>query len=386
MALAAIELAADRQQLGSYLLRHLQAVEAESPPSAATGLFLGEFREGADALPDGAVVFQDDHSIVWCNRQAQLLLGLRWPADKSQRLDNLIRHPDFAAYLHQRDFEHTLELSAPLNEHLLLEFRIIPYGIEQYLLVARDITRLHQLEQMRRDFVANVSHELKTPLTVLQGYLEILAESEEMQQPRWHKANQVMQQQTRRMESMLEQLLTLSRIEYAGDVEGSRPVDMSAMIDGLSHDAGVLSANRELSVSFEVEPSVFVYGDEGQLHSACINLLSNAIRYTPDGGHIRVVWRPVELGVEFSVTDDGEGIAAEHLLRLTERFYRVDKSRSSQTGGTGLGLAIVKHVLTNHQTQLNIDSTPRKGSCFSFVIPQARIASDAAPMRIARSS
>lgn len=334
---------------------------------------LGEFREGADALPDGAVVFGYDHSIVWCNRQAQLLLGLRWPFDKGQRLDNLIRHPDFTTYLGHRDFEQTLEMASPTNEQQLLEYRIIPYGIEQFLLVARDITRLHQLEEMRRDFVANVSHEMKTPLTVLQGYLEILNDSEELQVPHLKKASGVMQQQTRRMERLLEQLLALSRIEYASQIDYGQTVAMSTLVESLQQDARGLIGERPLTIEFDIAPAILVYGDEGQLHSACSNLISNAIRYTPDGGEIKVCWSLHPQGVEFSVTDNGEGIADEHLLRLTERFYRVDKSRSSQTGGTGLGLAIVKHVLTNHQSKLNIRSELKQGSDFRFVLPSARL-------------
>ncbi|MDB2386905.1 phosphate regulon sensor histidine kinase PhoR [Shewanella sp.] len=328
---------------------------------------LGRFRQGAEALPDAAVVLDSEHNILWCNKLAQLLLGFVWPQDNGQRIDNLIRHPDFSHYLRQADYQDPLELAAPLSEGRLLEIRIMGYGAGQLLLIARDITRVRQLEGMRKEFVANVSHELKTPLTVLQGYLEMM---QSMAEPDSHnvRALEQMQQQTTRMRSMVEQLLALSRIEDSEDINLEVKVDMSQMMDIL-HDEALALAQGEYDITLYCEPQLNMYGNELQLRSACSNLISNAIRYTEPGGSIDISWRKLASGGEFSVCDSGEGIAPQHIARLTERFYRVDSDRSRQSGGTGLGLAIAKHALNHHQSELMIASQLGQGSTFSFVIP-----------------
>ncbi|PKG57080.1 two-component system sensor histidine kinase PhoR [Shewanella sp. Choline-02u-19] len=328
---------------------------------------LGRFRQGAEALPDAAVVLDAEHNILWCNKLAQLLLGFVWPQDNGQRIDNLIRHPDFSNYLKDAEYQEPLELAAPLSEGRLLEIRIMGYGSGQLLLIARDITRVRQLEGMRKEFVANVSHELKTPLTVLQGYLEMMQSMAEPDSPNI-KAMEQMQQQTTRMRSMVEQLLALSRIEDAGDVNLEVKVNMSSMMDIL-HDEALALAQDQYQVSLYCEPGLDMYGNEVQLRSACTNLISNAIRYTEPGGTIDISWRKIATGGQFSVRDSGEGIAAQHISRLTERFYRVDSARSRQSGGTGLGLAITKHALNHHQSELMVSSQLGKGSTFSFVIP-----------------
>ncbi|MGS0680479.1 phosphate regulon sensor histidine kinase PhoR [Shewanella sp. 125m-7] len=328
---------------------------------------LGRFRQGAEALPDAAVVLDSEHNILWCNKLAQLLLGFVWPQDNGQRIDNLIRHPDFSAYLKSKEYQEPLELPSPQSEGHILEIRIMGYGAGQLLLIARDITRVRQLEGMRKEFVANVSHELKTPLTVLQGYLEMMQSMAEADSPNVRALEQ-MQQQTTRMRSMVEQLLALSRIEDATDVNLEVKVNMSQMTDILRDEALAL-AHQQYDVSLYCEPGLDVYGDELQLRSVCSNLISNAIRYTEPGGKIEISWRKVAFGGVFSVTDNGEGIAPQHIGRLTERFYRVDSARSRQSGGTGLGLAIAKHALHHHQSELNIASQLGKGSTFSFVIP-----------------
>lgn len=328
---------------------------------------LGRFRQGAEALPDAAVVLDSEHNIVWCNKLAQLMLGLVWPQDSGQRLDNLIRHPDFVGYLHKAQFNTPLELPSPVTERRLLEVRLMSYGDRQLLLIARDITRIRQLEGMRRDFVANVSHELKTPLTVLQGYLEMM---ESMAEPDSMQARplEMMQQQTRRMQSMVEQLLALSRIEDATDIDLEQKVHMNQMMEILKDEAQALSQGSH-DIEFYCEPGLDSHGNELQLRSACSNLIANAIRYSEAGGSISVRWESVPSGAKFSVKDSGIGIAAEHIPRLTERFYRVDSARSRQTGGSGLGLAIVKHALSHHHSELSIISEPGKGSTFSFIIP-----------------
>ncbi|MEZ9822596.1 phosphate regulon sensor histidine kinase PhoR [Shewanella sp. 10N.286.45.A1] len=328
---------------------------------------LGRFRQGAEALPDAAVVLDSEHNILWCNKLAQLLLGFVWPQDNGQRIDNLIRHPDFSNYLKQAEYHEPLELAAPLSEGRLLEIRIMGYGSGQLLLIARDITRVRQLEGMRKEFVANVSHELKTPLTVLQGYLEMMQSMEEPGSPNVRALDQ-MQQQTSRMRSMVEQLLALSRIEDSGDVDLEVKVNMSQMMDILRDEALAL-AQEQYDITLYSEPGLDMYGNEVQLRSACTNLISNAIRYTEPGGSIDISWRKMASGGEFSVRDSGEGIAPQHISRLTERFYRVDSARSRQSGGTGLGLAITKHALNHHQSELMVSSQLGKGSTFSFVIP-----------------
>lgn len=328
---------------------------------------LGRFRQGAEALPDAAVVLDSDKNILWCNKLAQLMLGLVWPQDNGQRIDNLIRHPDFSAYLKTHEFKEPLELPSPVSDKRLLELRLMKYGDRQMLLIARDITRIRQLEGMRKEFVANVSHELKTPLTVLQGYLEMMqgmTEPDDMNA----KPLALMQQQTRRMQSMVEQLLTLSRIEDAADVDLEKTVNMALLMAAIKDEAEAL-AQGEYTLQFDVQQGLNAHGNEVLLRSACSNLVSNAIRYTPPGGIIKVSWRQIATGGRFQVEDTGEGIAPQHIGRLTERFYRVDSARSRATGGSGLGLAIVKHALAHHHTELYVSSQLGKGSIFGFVIP-----------------
>ncbi|QDF67794.1 phosphate regulon sensor histidine kinase PhoR [Shewanella sp. SNU WT4] len=327
---------------------------------------LGRFRQGGEALPDAAVVLDADRNILWCNRLAQLLLGLEWPKDKGQRLDNLLRHPDFIQYINHENYNLPLELPSPIADGKLLELRLIAYGDSQLLLIARDISRIRQLESMRRDFVANVSHELKTPLTVLQGYVEVMqsmAEDDDINQ----RPLKLMQQQTERMGHMIEQLLTLSRIEAAEDSDLRQQVDMDKLRALLEQEAQALSLEQH-KIEFDWQPGLWVLGDSVQMQSACSNLLTNAIRYTPVGGSIKVSWQRVYQGARFYVQDSGEGIARKHISRLTERFYRVDSARSRHTGGSGLGLAIVKHALNHHHSQLDVVSALGKGSQFSFTI------------------
>ncbi|MGL4715395.1 MAG: phosphate regulon sensor histidine kinase PhoR [Aeromonas sp.] len=325
------------------------------------------FREGAEALPDAAVVFRTDGSILWCNRLAERLLGFRWPEDSGQHIGNLIRNPTFTAYLGKGEYDDPLEMNSPVNEDRCLEFRIMPYAEDQAMLVVRDVTQLRSLEKTRKHFVSNVSHELRTPLTVLKGYLEMI---EEPPPPaRWAKAHKVMTEQTIRMDNLVNQLLMLSRIEAAPTVDLSNLVNMPAMLALLEQEARALSGERAHQIEFSVQPNLWLYGDEEQLRSAVSNLVYNAIHYTPAGCKITVEWRQQGAMALFAVQDEGEGIAPEHLMRLTERFYRVDKARSRHTGGSGLGLAITKHALSHHDCQLDIESRVGVGSRFSFLIP-----------------
>ncbi|WP_024870942.1 phosphate regulon sensor histidine kinase PhoR [Tolumonas lignilytica] len=333
------------------------------------------FREGAEALPDAAVVCRNDGAIIWCNKLAWQCLGFRWPEDSGQNISNLIRHPSFVSFLQQRKFSEPLVMPSPVNDDKILEARVMPYSDDQFMLVVRDVTHLKSVENMRKNFVANVSHELRTPLTVLKGYLEML--EDELPPPvRWKKMQQVMLEQTMRMDSLVDQLLTLSRIEVATDIDRSKVVDVPKMLLMLQHEAKALSGSLRHELIFQIDPQLKVFGDEDQLRSAMTNLVNNAIKYTPAGRKITVDWCREGSSALFSVTDEGEGIALEHLGRLTDRFYRVDKARSRQTGGSGLGLAIVKHALSHHDSMLNVESTLGKGSRFSFRIPANLVVKD----------
>ncbi|MGO5000548.1 phosphate regulon sensor histidine kinase PhoR [Oceanisphaera sp. W20_SRM_FM3] len=329
------------------------------------------FRQGAEALPDAAVVLRQDGSIIWCNKLAQQLLGFRWPDDAGQHIGNLIRAPLFIAYMDRGAFEDPLELSAPQREQTLLEFRVMSYVEDQLLLVVRDVTRLRSLEQVRSTFVANVSHELRTPLTVLKGYLEILEEPPEAAM--WQKTQAVMLEQTLRMEALVKQLMTLTRIEASSAVAGEQVIDLPAMLAMVALEAKALSGEKSHDLCFDIDEQLLVLGDQEQMRSTVSNLVYNAIRHTSAHTRIVVEWRRVGQAARFAVTDLGEGIAPEHLNRLTERFYRVDKARSRHTGGSGLGLAIVKHALAHHDSHLDITSQLGKGSCFSFMLPEHRL-------------
>ncbi|WP_107850588.1 phosphate regulon sensor histidine kinase PhoR [Oceanimonas marisflavi] len=326
------------------------------------------FREGAEALPDAAVVIRRDGSIIWCNKLAQQLLGFRWPDDAGQHIGNLVRMPVFIAYMKRSDFREPLEMPSPLSEERLLECRIMPYAEDQALLVVRDVTRLRSLEQVRKSFVANVSHELRTPLTVLKGYLEMLEEPPSEQV--WHKAQKVLFEQTQRMDALVNQLMTLTRYEAAPQPDFTKVVDMPAILQMLEQEAVALSGERKHHFSFVIDSSLRMRGDPEQMRSAVSNLVYNAVRHTPAGSHIHVEWGLQGNVGRFTVSDDGDGIAPEHIARLTERFYRVDKARSRQTGGSGLGLAIVKHALSHHDSHLEIESRPGEGSRFGFRLPE----------------
>lgn len=322
---------------------------------------LRAFREAAAALPDGVVVLTRGRSILWFNEAAARLLGLSAPRDRRQHIDPFL--PALAkSWISQEPAHEPLrEVPAPHNENLRLSFRLIPYSTEHMLLVVRDVTPLARLEQVRRDFVANVSHELRTPLTVLHGYLEML-EPETMPQLAPILAD--LRGQSRRMTQIVEDLLTLSRLEAQQQPAQDR-VPMRALLAGLRREAEALSQGRH-TISLVRSSEADLRGSADYLHSAFSNLVSNAVRYTPEGGRIELTWQAAaDGGARFSVADTGYGIPAEHLPRITERFYRVSTSRSRETGGTGLGLSIVKHVLQLHDARMDIESEVGVGSTFS---------------------
>jgi len=334
------------------------------------GSLIKRFRSGAESLPDAVVLTTEEGVIFWCNGLAQQLLGLRWPDDNGQNILNLLRYPEFTQYLKQQAF--TKPLNLVLNNGRHLEIRVMPYSEQQLLMVARDVTQMHQLEGARRNFFANVSNELRTPLTVLQGYLEMMQE-QTMAGATREKALHTMREQTSRMEGLVKQLLTLSKIEASPIHTLNEVIDVPMMLRVVEREAQTLSQQRQ-TIEFHVDPSLKVLGSDEQMRSAISNLVYNAVNHTPPATHIIVSWQRVASGVEFSVEDNGPGIAAEHIPRLTERFYRVDKARSRQTGGSGLGLAIVKHAVNHHDSRLEITSEPGKGTRFSFTLPERLIA------------
>jgi len=338
------------------------------------GSLIKRFRSGAESLPDAVVLTTAEGVIFWCNGLAQQLLGLRWPDDNGQNILNLLRYPEFTQYLKRQEFLKPLNLV--LNNGRHLEIRVMPYSDQQLLMVARDVTQMHQLEGARRNFFANVSHELRTPLTVLQGYLEMMQEQTLEGAPR-EKALHTMREQTSRMEGLVRQLLTLSKIEASPVQLLNETIDVPMMLRVVEREAQTLSQQKQ-TIEFHIDSSLKVLGSEDQLRSAISNLVYNAVNHTPPATHIVVSWKRVAHGAEFCVEDNGPGIAAEHIPRLTERFYRVDKARSRQTGGSGLGLAIVKHAVNHHDSRLNITSTPGQGTRFSFILPERLIAKNSA--------
>lgn len=334
------------------------------------GNLIKRFRSGAESLPDAVVLTTEEGAIFWCNGLAQQLLGLRWPDDSGQNILNLLRYPEFTQHLKQREFHKPLTLV--LNNGRHLEIRIMPYTDRQLLMVARDVTQMHQLEGARRNFFANVSHELRTPLTVLQGYLEMLQE-QVLEGATREKALHTMREQTQRMEGLVKQLLTLSKIEAAPTLALNERVDVPMMLRVVEREAQTLSQGQHI-LRFAIDDALKVLGNEEQLRSAVSNLVYNAINHTPAGTTITIRWEQTPHGALFSVEDNGPGIAQEHLPRLTERFYRVDKARSRQTGGSGLGLAIVKHALNHHDSRLDVESQLGQGTRFSFLLPERLIA------------
>ena len=327
------------------------------------------FRQASEAMPDAAVVLKEDGTVTWANKLAQLYLGLQWPGDSGIRITNLIRHPHFVKFFNQGDFRHAITMQSPAHHTMDLEVRLMPYADNQYLLIARDVTQLTKLERMRKDFVANVSHELKTPLTVMQGYLEMLEEPEMLPAKQLHKAIHDMSAQTGRMQNMVNQLLELSRIESSGPETFSEEVNVPVLIEQCLAEVNLLKNDKGHQIELQVDATLQVFGNAEKLRTVIMNLLTNAIKYTPQQGEISISWLRRHKSAQFKICDNGPGIDAVHQSRLTERFYRIDADRNSATGGTGLGLSIVKHALEAHRSRLELDSEPGRGSCFSFVIP-----------------
>ncbi|MFT6776296.1 MAG: two-component system phosphate regulon sensor histidine kinase PhoR [Paraglaciecola sp.] len=329
------------------------------------GEIIRRFRQGSEALPDAVIIVDDCAKIIWCNRLARIELGLRWPEDMGQKVYDYIHDKQFTEFFHTHRIDQPIEIISPINPSKVLELRAVPYENEQLIVLIRDVTRLTQIEKMRKDFVANVSHELKTPLTVINGYLEMLPENGDMPAPMMKKVISEMRSQSSRMQSLIEELLVLSRIEASTERTFEKMVNVPQLLWQIQAESEALNRNRLHKIFFDISPVLYVYGIESQLRSAFSNIIFNAINYTPNNGVIEVKWVVHNEQATFSVRDNGDGIEAEHIDRLTERFYRVDKARSRTTGGSGLGLSIVKHVLSHHNTRLVIKSTVGKGAEFS---------------------
>jgi two-component system phosphate regulon sensor histidine kinase PhoR len=349
------------------LHRFLKGRDAEHDTLAKA---LQRFRAAVRALPDGVVIIDHENRIEWANPTAARHLGIDPRRDLGQPVMNLIRHPDFVSYLDAGRFGEPLVLRA---RDTTLALQVIEFGEEQKVISSRDVTAEERIDVMRRDFVANVSHELKTPVTVLAGFVETLADdSLPMSPAQRNRYLALMAEQARRMQRLVEDLLTLSALESSAAPAEEEPIEMRPFVERLAEEARALSGGRH-RIETAVPSDERLLGNAAELHSAFSNLVSNAVRYTPDGGTVRLAWRcEADRGV-FSVSDSGIGIEARHIPRLTERFYRVDSGRSRESGGTGLGLAIVKHALTRHQAQLDVASEPGAGSTFSAVFPAVRV-------------
>jgi len=337
---------------------------------------LRELRRSTAAMPDGVVVLNPQAEILWFNRTSARLLGFRGKSDFGLRIENLVRQPEFVRYLRGGDFSGPVIVRSSIGGDRYLSLQIVPYGAGQLLTLVRDVTREARLESMRKDFVANASHELRSPLTVISGYLETLAQDTEID-PMLQGPLQEMRRQALRMTSIVQDLLELSRLESSDSDAPTSPIDVAALMAQLRQDVLARTAHPA-TVQVRADSNARLLGEEIQIHSAFSNLVDNAAKYTAAEGSMQIRWWTDDKGGHFSVTDTGIGIAAGHIPRLTERFYRVDPGRSRATGGSGLGLAIVKHVLQRHGAQLSVESEEGRGSKFTCHFPRQRIQNIAA--------
>jgi len=396
--------------LGAYLLYSLQQLRrlhrwlysdhsaADNPPPESRGKIWGDIfdgiyrlqrrerdarehltsiidkaQESTAALEMAVAMINSQGALEWWNPAAVRLLGLS-PRDRLQPVVNLLRDPAFVAYFEAGNYERPLKVPAPANRDLMLEYQITWFGAGERLMLARDITQLHRLETMRRDFVGNVSHELRTPITVIGGYLETLLDSPDMQHSRWRRALEQMAQQSQRMENTIRDLLTLSQLETKPVSRQKTSIDLSGLLSEILNEARLYFQEKQQQFSIATLPApISLQGNRGELYSALSNLVFNAAKYTQAGGQITVRCKLHPEGLDIAVIDNGPGIESQHIPRLTERFYRVDESRATDSGGTGLGLAIVKHVLVRHNAHLSIKSEPGKGSSFVCHFPTHRV-------------
>ncbi|WP_199915135.1 phosphate regulon sensor histidine kinase PhoR [Parazoarcus communis] len=334
---------------------------------------LERFHDASQAMPDGVLYLSDSDTIEWINLKAEQHFGLDHTRDIGAPVTNLVRQPEFVHYLQAGKHDEPLIMTSGRRSGLTLQVQIIPFGDDQQMVLSRDISQLERLETMRRDFVANVSHELRTPLTVIGGFLETLVDGlDDYEREDVMRFLRLALDQSSRMGRLIDDLLTLSALETGAPAPAEERIDVAALMQEIHEDTELLSAGRH-TVTLQMEGDGVLLGSGKEIHSAFSNLASNAVRYTPEGGKIDLVWRVDAQGAEFSVRDTGIGVDPIHIPRLTERFYRVDRGRSRETGGTGLGLAIVKHILTRHQADLRVSSKQGEGSVFSVRLPPARL-------------
>jgi two-component system phosphate regulon sensor histidine kinase PhoR len=356
---------------GDVFARLARLMRNQSQSHQQLSLALERLRRATSAMPEGVVILDETDRIEWCNPMAEQHFGIDFNRDAGQQITFLVRQSQFAEYLSTHNYSEPLIVKQTRHQELILSLQLVPYGDKQKLLISRDITRLEGVETMRRDFVANVSHELRTPLTVIGGFFETLSEENWISSEMGKRALVLMTDQTKRMQRLVEDLLTLSRLENAQNQVREEKVNVAKVLRELYQEAQSLSAGRH-HINLNLDTDIKLLGSLDELRSAFSNLVSNAIRYTADGGEVILSWKNQDGQGVFTVQDSGIGIDREHIPRLAERFYRVDLSRSRGTGGTGLGLAIVKHVLNRHQAHLEIASEPGKGSSFSAWFPEKR--------------
>ena len=331
-----------------------------------------EFAASTKAFPDAAIILGPHQEIIYFNKVARQLLDLKKKRDRGQRIENLIRSPRFVDYMRSDDHSESVEIQSPTDNAVWLSCRLIPYGPGQSLLLLKDITRSIEVERMRHDFVANASHELRSPLTVISGYLDALGEDSELDDT-WKQPVSQMREQAHRMGQLVADLLQLSKLESSVSSPMDKEVNVAAIVCSARKDALALSEGPG-SIELTLESDAMLLGDLTEIQSIVANLVSNAIRYTPREGSIEISWRVDDEGGHLAVVDSGIGISDEDLPRITERFYRADEGRDRQAGGTGLGLAIVKHALRRHESELEITSRLGEGSAFTCHFPPCRVA------------
>jgi two-component system, OmpR family, phosphate regulon sensor histidine kinase PhoR len=357
------------EELSAALYRMVRGTKKSQ---AQLHLVLDRFQQAAAAMPDGFIILDEQSNIDWCNPTAERHFGLDLEQDRGTDISYLVRQPDFGAYLASYNYGEPLIMRGTRAPDIVLAIQLVPYGNEQKLVMSRDITQWDKAETARRDFVANVSHEMRTPITVLSGFLETLSDMEKIDPSLLRRSISLMRSETARMQHLVEDLLTLSQLENGPPLLDSGTVNVAELILDLEQEAKRLSLGKH-QIKSDIRINTQLRGSLHELRSAFSNLMSNAVRYTPAGGSIVMSWANERNLPVFAVIDTGPGISAEHIPRLTERFYRVDRSRSRESGGTGLGLAIVKHILNRHQAQFDISSELGKGSRFAAIFPTERI-------------
>lgn len=343
----------------------------ERKASAYLESIIDKAQESSAALEMGVIMINKYNNLDWWNRASESLLGLKYPQDRNQSVTNLIRNPEFTEYFYNENYGETLKVPVSGSSDQVLEFQIALFGEHERLIIVRDITQLHRLESMRKDFVGNVSHELGTPITVIKGYLEAILDHIDDVGKKWRDPILQMQQQSIRMESIVRDLLVLTALETKTPPRTQDRINLAELLSEIQCDSEQVFNEKHHKFILECNPNLYIEGQRNELYSAISNLVVNAAKYTAEGGEILLRARFTEESTfSIEVHDNGIGIEPRHIPRLTERFYRVDVSRSSESGGTGLGLAIVKHILARHQAILQIESELNKGSVFSCVFPR----------------